>query len=363
MITKGTDFIMSNIDRIRRAMPEYGLSAMLILDQVNRLFASGFSSSAGALLVTESKAWYFADARYIEAAEAAIKEASVILITKDETMTDSVGAVVKENNITSIGFEDNIVAYSSHKVWCKEFGDEMIPAQKLITDLREVKSRADIDKMIKAQRIAEKVFEEVLPLINTNMTEKDLVAEITYRSLKNGADDKSFSPIAVSGPKSSRPHGVPGNEKIGKGFLTIDFGVKLDGWCSDTTRTLCIGKPDEEMVRVYDTVLKAQEAGIKAVRGGVKGFDVDTAARTVIEDAGYGEYFGHGFGHSIGLEVHETLKASQISEDVLPTGAVISAEPGIYLPGRFGVRIEDILYITDDGSENITKLPKELTVL
>ena len=147
------------------------------------------------------------------------------------------------------------------------------------------------------------------------------------------------------------------------GFLTIDFGVKLDGWVSDTTRTLCVGEPDEEMINVYNTVLQAQEAGIKAVRGGVKGVDVDTAARTVIENAGYGEYFGHGFGHSIGLEVHETLKASQISKDVLPTGAVISAEPGIYLPGRYGVRIEDILYITESGSENITNLPKELTII
>jgi Xaa-Pro aminopeptidase len=239
----------------------------------------------------------------------------------------------------------------------------MIPAHKLLTELRETKTRADLNKMIKAQRLAEKVFNEILPLISTDMTEKDLAAEITYRSVKNGADDKSFDPIVVSGAKSSRPHGVPGSEKIGKGFLTIDFGVKFDGWCSDTTRTLCIGKPDEEMVKVYDTVLKAQEEGIKAVRGGVKAVDVDAAARKVIEDAGYGDYFGHGFGHSIGLQVHESLKASPLSKDILPTGAVISAEPGIYLPGCYGVRIEDVLYITETGSENITKLPKTLTVL
>jgi Xaa-Pro aminopeptidase len=200
-------------------------------------------------------------------------------------------------------------------------------------------------------------------MISTEMTEKELAAEIIYRSLRNGADEKAFNPIVVSGPNSSRPHGVPGNEKLNKGFLTIDFGVMLDGWCSDTTRTLCIGKPDDEMIKVYDTVLKAQEAGIQAVHGGVKGFDVDLAARKVIEDAGYGDYFGHGFGHSQGLEVHESLKASPLSKDILPAGAVISAEPGIYLPGRFGVRIEDTLYITEEGSENITKLPKQLVVL
>ncbi|MDR2572029.1 MAG: aminopeptidase P family protein [Oscillospiraceae bacterium] len=354
---------MSNIDKIRQAMPEYKCSAMLITDQINRLFATGFSSSAGALLVTEKNAWFFIDSRYDEAARAAIKDADVTLVTKDEKLTDCIKAVINKNNISSVGFEDGCVSYASFKEWKEKLGIELIPAQKLVDNIREIKSRADIDKMIKAQRLSEKVFNKIIPLINTDMTEKELAAEIIYCSLKNGADDKAFDPIVVSGPNSSRPHGVPSNEKLKKGFLTIDFGVKLDGWCSDTTRTLCIGKPDDEMVNVYETVLKAQEAGIKAVHGGVKGIDVDSAARMVIEDAGYGDYFGHGFGHSIGLEVHESLKASQLSEDILPAGAVISAEPGIYLPGRFGVRIEDILYITEDGCENITILPKQLTVL
>lgn len=354
---------MNNIDRIRQAMTEKKYPAMLITSQVNRLFATGFSSSAGALLITEKAAWYFTDSRYIEAAETAIQDANVVLISKDETMNDSIKTLIKENGITAIGFEDSAVSYASHKGLSAHLNIDLIPAQKLFNDLRDIKSRAELDKMINAQRIAEKVFEEILPLISTDMTEKDIAAEIIYRSIKNGASDKSFDPIVVSGENSSRPHGVPGDEKIGKGFLTIDFGVKLDGWCSDTTRTLCVGKPDDEMVKVYETVLKAQQAGINAVRGGVKGIDVDTAARTVIEDAGYGEYFGHGFGHSIGLEVHESLKVSQLSKDILPAGAVISAEPGIYLPGRFGVRIEDVLYITENGCENITKLPKSLVAL
>jgi len=354
---------MNNIDRIRQAMPEYKCAAMLIINQVNRLFATGFSSSAGALIMTGNEAWFFTDSRYIEAAEAAIKVANVVLIKKDESMIDCVKAIVKDKRIKSIGFEDTTVSFTNHKEWAAKLGIDMIPADKLINDLRNIKSRADIDKMIKAQRLSEKVLNEVIPLISTDMTEKDIAAEIIYRSLKNGAEDKSFNPIVLSGPNSSRPHGVPGDIKIGKGFLTIDYGVKLDGWCSDTTRTLCIGQPDEEMVRVYETVLKAQLAGINAVNAGVNGIDVDRAARSVIEDAGYGDYFGHGFGHSIGLEVHESLKASPVSRDILPAGAVISAEPGIYLPGRFGVRIEDILYITENGSENITNLNKKLTVL
>jgi Xaa-Pro aminopeptidase len=354
---------MSNIERIRQSLTEYKCEAMLVINHINRLFATGFLSSAGALLVTADDAWLIVDSRYSEAAQYTVSDAHVILLNKNEKQSDRIKTIVKDNNITSVGFEDDTISYTTYKQWLDNFDVELIPAKKLLYTLRDVKSRAEIDKMIKAQRLAEKVFEDILPLISTDKTEKELAAEIIYRSLKLGADDKAFNPIVVSGKNSSRPHGVPGDEKIRKGFLTIDFGVILDGWCSDTTRTLCIGKPDEEMTKVYNTVLEAQQAGIQAVHGGVKGIDVDTAARSVIENAGYGDYFGHGFGHSIGLEVHEPLKASQLSEDILPAGAVISAEPGIYLPGRYGVRIEDVLYITQDGCENITKLPKALTIL
>jgi len=354
---------MSNIGKIRNAMPKYKCDAVLITNQVNRLYGTGFSSSAGALLVTGKNSWYFADSRYIEAAEKTIKDANVILVSKDDTFTGCIKKILKDTDISSLGFEDSSVSYATYKEWSKEFSVKMIPAQVLINDLRSVKSKNDLEKMIKAQRLSEKVFNEILPLINTNVTEKELAAEIIYRSLKHGADDKAFNPIVVSGTNSSRPHGVPGDDKITKGFLTIDFGAKLDGWCSDTTRTLCVGEPDEEMKKIYDTVLNAQAAGINAVRGGVKGIDVDSAARDLIEETGYGDYFGHGFGHSLGLEVHESLKASQLSEDILPCGAVISAEPGIYIPGQYGVRIEDVLFITENGSENITNLPKDLTVI
>jgi len=354
---------MSNIQRIRQELPKFKCDAILVLNQINRLFATGFSSSAGCLLITADNAWYFTDSRYIEAAENTIQDVNIKLVSKDEKITECVKAIVDENKITSIGFEEGYVSYACKKDWDEKLGIEMVPAHCLLNDLRKIKSSNDLDKMIKIQRISEKVFNETLPVISTDMTEKDLAAEIIYRSLKNGVDDKAFDPIVVSGPNSSRPHGVPGNGKIGKGFLTIDFGFKLDGWCSDTTRTLCIGEPDEEMVKIYNIVLKAQEAGIKAVHAGVKGVDVDTAARNVIEDAGYGDFFGHGFGHSLGLEVHETLSASQLSKDIIPAGVVMSAEPGIYLPGRYGVRIEDTLYVTEEGSEIITKLPKHLLVI
>jgi len=354
---------MTNIDRIRHAMPEYKCDALFITSQVNRLFATGFSSSAGVLFITKSDAFFFTDSRYIEVAEANISDAHVALKNNNDATNKAIIELIKEHNIKSIGFEDSVVSYTAHKALEKSFGVKLVPAQKLINDLREIKSRAELDGIIKAQRISEDVFNEVLPLISTKVTEKDIAAEIIYRILKKGADDISFSPIVVSGPNSSRPHGVPGGEKIKKGFLTIDWGTKVNGWCSDTTRTVYVGKPTKEMIKVYNTVLTAQEAGIKAIHAGAKGVDVDAAARRVIEDAGYGDYFGHGFGHSQGLEVHESLRAAPLSKCILPAGAVLSAEPGIYIPGKYGVRIEDTIYVTEDGSENITKLPKELIII
>jgi Xaa-Pro aminopeptidase len=354
---------LNNIGKIRAALSGQGFDAIMVTDPASRLYAVGFESSDGVLLVTVSDAWFYTDSRYIEAAGIYVSGAHVRIVTKDETYADLIKAVLNENEITSVGFEQRSITYDGYLEWTKKLEAELVPAQELIDGLRSVKTTGDLEQMKKAQCLAEKSFEEILPLISTDITEKELAAELIYRFLRNGANDKSFNPIIVSGTKSSMPHGVPGDDKIGPGFLTIDFGVRLNGWCSDTTRTLCVGKPDDEMIRVYDTVLEAQEAGIKAARAGISGHDLDSAARVVIENAGYGGYFGHGFGHSLGLEVHESLKASPNSEDILPAGAVISAEPGIYLPGCYGVRIEDVLYIKENGCENITNLTKKLIVL
>jgi len=354
---------MNNIERIQQKLSEQEYSAILVTNPANRLYATGFKSSAGMLLISEQNAWFYTDSRYIEAAGSAITGANVLKVTDESPYAEHISALFAEHGMTSSGFEESSVTYSEYLDWKEKLKVELVPAQKLLRDLRMIKSVADLEKMKKAQRIAEKSFEQVLPLISTDITEKELAAELLYRFLQNGADDKAFDSIVVSGPKSSLPHGVPGDAKIGNGFLTIDFGVRVDGWCSDTTRTLCVGKPTEEMIRVYDTVLCAQEAGIKAACAGIKGSEVDAKAREVIENAGFGEYFGHGFGHGLGIEVHEAPRASKTSEDVLPAGTVISAEPGIYLPGRFGVRIEDVIYITDKGCENITNLTKKLIIL
>ena len=354
---------MNNISKISKLVEGSELDAMLVTGYFNRLFATGFSSSAGVLLITADDAWFFTDSRYEEAAGNAVSNAGIRLVTREASYAKQIGDIIAERKIGKIGIEENDICYSEYLDWNAKLKAELCPAQELLDGLRAVKSQEDLEKMIRVQRIAEKSFEEILPLISDKVTEKDLAAELIYRMMKNGADDKSFDPIIVSGERSSMPHGAPTNEKIKKGFLTMDFGAKLNGWCSDTTRTVCIGVPTDEMKKVYDTVLAAQLAGIAAAKAGVKGCEVDGAARGLIEKAGYGEYFGHGFGHGLGLQVHEAPTAAPSAEKELPAGTVISAEPGIYLPGRFGVRIEDVIYITEGEAVNITSLPKKLLVL
>ena len=196
------------------------------------------------------------------------------------------------------------------------------------------------------------------------MTEQEIAARLQYEMLCLGADKMSFDPIVASGPNGSKPHAIPSDKKVELGeFITMDFGCKFGGYCSDMTRTVALGEPTEEMRKVYDTVLQAQLAGIAAAKAGVPGQDIHNAAAKVIEDAGYGEYFGHGFGHSVGIEIHESPNANYSNTNPMPEGCAVSAEPGIYLPGKFGVRIEDVIILRADGNEDITHSPKELIIL
>lgn len=351
---------MNNIARLQSAVADASFDALIITSPFNRRYATGFPSSAGVVLVTAAKAWFFTDSRYYEAASRAVRGAVVRQIEGENTYVKLINAVCAEREIGSLGFEDGSLTFAEYKTWSEKLTAELVPAQKVFDEARMVKSKDDIEKMIAAQRISERAFADILTIISERITERELAAELIRAFYKHGADDKSFAPIVVSGTRSSMPHGVPSDNKLKSGFLTIDFGVIKDGWCSDTTRTLCIGRATDEMRTVYDTVLEAQLSGIAAARAGVRGRDIDEAARAVIRRAGYGEYFGHGFGHGLGLEVHEAPSASPSYNGIIPVGAVISAEPGIYLPGKFGVRIEDVIVITENGCENITTLPKDL---
>lgn len=353
-----------NCARIREKMLSEGLDAMLLLSVQNMRYATGFNFTDGAVLITREDAWLFTDSRYIEAANAQVKDARVVMFDGKTPLTEWLMKTVEAGKCEKIGAEEGSLPHGSWKNLEEKLGHTLVPAQKVLGDLRAIKQRYEVDSMIEAQRIAEAALDDVLGMIKPGMRERDIAAELTYRMLLRGAEGNSFDPICITGAKTSMPHGVPGDETVKAGdFVTMDFGCLKNGYCSDMTRTVAVGSATDEMKKVYETVLQAQLAGIAASKPGATGAEVHNAAAKVIADAGYGRYFGHGFGHSVGLDIHESPNASPSNKTPLPVGAVITAEPGIYIPGKFGVRIEDMLYLTETGCENMTKAPKQLIIL
>ncbi len=354
---------MNHIKQIAEKLPEYGLDAMLITSEPGEFYAVGFRGE-GVALVAQSGSWYFTDSRYIEAARNEVALAQVSQPGKGTNYRKMAEELIQAHGWKTVGFEENSMTVAAHRLWTEGLSTVLKPASALLEELRARKDAEEIAAMTAAQRIAERALEETLAFLKPGRTEKEVAAYLEYKMISFGAEKKSFDTIVASGPNSSMPHAVPGGRKIQSGdFVTIDFGCKVNGYCSDTTRTVAVGAPTEEMRRVYDIVLQAQRAGIAAARAGLSGREIDAAARSVIQDAGYGEYFGHSFGHSLGIEIHENPNLTPSNPEPMPAGAVVSAEPGIYLPGRFGVRIEDVLILTDEGCVNITKYPKELIIL
>ena len=354
---------MNKIKDIQQAVANSSCDAMLITGEANRRYATGFRSTAGEVLVTKDEAWFFVDSRYIEAAEEQIKGCKVLQVDRRSDYAAKINEIMNERGLKSLGFEDQVMTYADYNWFKEKLEAELIPSQKILSDLRAVKSPEELELMKTAQRIAEEAFHQILGIISTDITETQLASELTHRMKLLGAEGCSFEPIIVSGEHSSIPHGEAEDVKLKKGFLIMDFGAKYKGYCSDTTRTLCIGKPTDEMRHVYDTVLEAQLAGIAAAKAGVTGDSIDKAARDIIYNNGYKGAFGHAFGHSLGIDIHENPNAAPGVTEIIPAGAVISAEPGIYLKGKFGVRIEDVLHITENGSENLTNLRKDLIIL
>lgn len=357
---------MNNIARIQEQLRVRDLDAILIVDEKNQRYAAGFPFTDGYVLVAQNAAWLLTDSRYIEAAQKAAPDAvRVQMYDREHSLLSLLQAALAEAGVKRLGAEEGKLSHDRYLALEKALGMPLLPAQALLSGLRASKSQEEIQSMIQAQRISEAALEETLAIIRPGMTEKEVAAELVYRMLRHGSEGNSFDPIVVTGKNTSLPHGVPGDTVIQAGdFVTMDFGSLKNGYCSDMTRTVAVGYATEEMRNVYDVVLKAQLAGIAAARAGIPGKDIDAAARKVIADAGYGPYFGHGFGHSLGLDIHEAPNLNPGGEVLMPAGAVTSAEPGIYLPGRFGVRIEDVMVLREDGAEVITRAPKrELIVL
>ncbi len=341
-----------------------GLDAMLLTSEANCYYATGFMGE-GIALVTRRGSWYFTDSRYTEAADKAIGNAAVIReVSREKPFSVLINEALAEAGAEKAGFEEQRMTVAEHAVYSEKLHCTLTPASSLMTELRGSKDEEELSCMTAAQRIAEGALEQILKEIRPGMTEKEIAARLNYLMVSAGAEKTSFDTIVASGPNGSMPHAVPGMRKVREGdFITMDFGCVYKGYCSDMTRTVALGRPSDEMRNVYDIVLQAQLAGIAAAKAGVTGAVIDGAARKVIQDAGYGVYFGHSFGHSLGIDIHEAPNAAPGNDKPMPDGAVVSAEPGIYLPGKFGVRIEDVMILRPDGAQVITKAPKALLVL
>ena len=351
-------------DDLRAFLAEKPYDAMVLTSEISRRYATGFHSTAGAVYLSAKQAVFFTDFRYAEAARAAISDFEVREIKAGQSYSSLINGLIEEDGAKKVALEDKTLTYAEFMSWSTALHATAVRLEDGVESLRMMKEDTEVEKIVAAQRIAEQALEEVLNDIRIGVTEKEIAARLTYLMLHYGAENMSFDPIVVSGANSSKPHGVPTEKTIEAGdFVTMDFGCIYKGYCSDMTRTVALGFVTEEMDKVYKTVLKAQLAGIAATKAGVSGKAIDGAARKVIADAGYGEYFGHGYGHSLGILIHEAPNANTRNEEPMPENAVVSAEPGIYLPGKFGVRIEDVTVLTKDGCEILTKSPKNLIIL
>ncbi|MDE6149546.1 MAG: aminopeptidase P family protein [Ruminococcus sp.] len=350
-------------------MTKLGTSAEcgIIASDVNRRYFTGMKSSAGTLLVFKEQGYFIIDFRYIEKARKLLNGNSHVEVILQKNLFEQVNALIEMHNAKTIAVESDRCTVAQLEDYRKKLNAQVVSDSSfsnLINSLRIVKTQEQIDKIIAAQRIAEQGFEHMLDFISVGRTEREIQLELDYFMLKNGAEALSFDTIALSGKNTSLPHGVPSDKKVEQGeFVLLDYGAVVDGYHSDMTRTVCVGQPTEEMARVYDTVLEAQLAGLSAVKAGIAGKELDKISRDIIENAGYGDYFGHSLGHGVGTEIHELPTASPRSDEKLIKNSIVTIEPGIYLPDKFGVRIEDFVVVKENGCENMTLAPKELIVL
>ena len=356
---------MERSERLKKQMNLEKDTAILIENNYNRAYFSGVFSSMGSLIIDISEAILLIDFRYIEAAEKS-SFPGIKPVLMDGNSVQMIGEHLKSKNIRKVLLEDGISLARFRAL--KQLSDvEFIDDEKLektIEKLRSVKEDGEIEKISKAQEITDTAFSDIVSCIKPGMTEKEIAAKLEFLMKMNGADGTAFSTIVVSGENSSLPHGVPGDRRVREGdFITMDFGAIKEGYCSDMTRTVALGEISEKQKKVYNTVLKAHLAASEQAKAGMTGKELDAVAREIIEDSGYGEFFGHGLGHSLGLEVHEYPSANRVNEEPLGENVVMTIEPGIYLPGEFGVRIENMVVLCREGNNNLSKSCVELITI
>jgi Xaa-Pro aminopeptidase len=346
---------------LRRAMEGEGLAALAVTSAANRRYLTGFTGSAGIAWITPTDAALVVDSRYWEQAEAEAAPAGFRVVRQGP---DGPVPVLQRLAAGPFGFERDHVSYGQVEAW-RGAGLRPVPAPPLVDRMRWVKDPAELALIRRAVAVAEEALARVLPLVRPGVLEAELALELEFRMRRLGAEGVSFPPIVASGPRGALPHGRASDRRIGAGELvTLDFGAVVGGYASDVTRTFAVGQPPPEARALYAVVRRALEAGVAALRPGVRGTDVDAAARAVIDAAGHGPHFGHGLGHGVGLAAHEGPRLSRNApDDVVPSGAVVTVEPGVYLPGWGGIRLEDMVLVGPGGAERLTRAPEELQVL
>lgn len=354
---------MTPIQSLQNMLPDDGCA--IVLSALNRRYLTGFFADDGILVITKNEAFLLIDFRYIEAARETARDCEVILLADAQKQMQE---ITSARGVKTACIEADELTVAKYHALQKELPrlefDSTRDFNRLIVRLRMKKTAQELELIRRAQKITDDAFAYLLGFLKPGQTEREVAAELEYFMKKHGSQYPSFDTIAVSGENTSRPHGVPGDRRLQPGdFLTLDFGAVCDSYHSDMTRTVAIGKVSDEQKRVYDTVLEAQKRALEAIAAGKTGKEIDTVARDVIDNAGFKGRFGHGLGHSVGLFIHEEPRFSPACDTVMERGMVMTVEPGIYLEGRFGVRIEDMVVITAQGCENLTHSPKELIVV
>ncbi|TVY11477.1 M24 family metallopeptidase [Paenibacillus cremeus] len=351
------------ISRLRGLMQDKGLTAVLITNSTNRMYMTGFTGSAGYVLITESRAILLTDFRYMT--QAPQQAAGFEVIEHAPNAMETVKDLLTKQGIAKLGFEQDDLTYGAYRSYVQTLsGIELVPTDKLVETLRMIKDAGEIAILQEAADLADQTFTYILGLLKPGMSEKEIALEIEVFVRSHGAASTSFETIVASGERSALPHGKASERILGTNeFVKLDYGAYYKGYCSDITRTVVLGTPTDKHREIYNIVLEAQLAALDQIRPGMTGREADAVARDIITKYGYGDFFGHGLGHGVGMEIHEAPRLSKMGDTVLAPGMVVTVEPGIYLPGFGGVRIEDDIVITDSGNRRLTQSSKDLIVL
>lgn len=354
-----------NFKKCVNLINELNVDALLLLNESNMHYLCGFSPSEGVILLLKNgDCYHIVDSRYTETACNHAKQTNINVIESNGTFSEEISKICKNNNVNKIAFENETITLKQFNTYKNATNCEFVEIDDNFMRIRNVKSDEEISLMKEANSIAEKSFLELLNHVEVGKTEKELQSYFDYLMAKNGSDGLSFGTILLTGAHTSLPHGVPSDLKIKDGdFVLFDFGATSKGYHSDMTRTVAVGNATDEMKEMYNLVLKAQLAGIDALKAGVKCADVYKAAWDVLEEKQMAKYFRHGLGHGVGLDIHEGFNASPKSIDTYEIGNVTSIEPGIYIPNKFGIRIEDVCVVTENGNIDISTVNKDLIIL